>query len=95
AEYGSRTPLAEIPDWVTLEVITGGFATGNLLASGELTDYERELAARVPGIRKGFERLDLNAWHLTDDGLETLQQRLASCDYSVDVPEEAALLTVA
>ncbi|WP_248731056.1 hypothetical protein [Pseudomonas sp. MWU13-2517] len=95
AEYGSRTPLVEIPAWVTLEVITGGFATGNLLAGGELTDYERELTASITGIRKGFERLDLNAWYLTDDGLEALQQRLASGDYSVDVPEEAALLTVA
>lgn len=95
AEYGSRTPLAEIPAWVTLEVITGGFATGNLLAGGELTDYERELAASIPGIRKGFERLDLNTWHLTDEGLEHLQQRLTRCDYRVDVPEEAALLTVA
>ncbi len=95
AEYGSRTPLAEIPAWVTLEVITGGFATGNLLAGGELTDYERELAASIPGIRKGFERLDLNAWHLTDDGLKSLQQRLTRGDYSVELPEEAALLTVA
>ncbi|WP_426134824.1 hypothetical protein [Pseudomonas sp. PWP3-1b2] len=95
AEYGSRTPIAEIPAWVTLEVITGGFTTGNLLAGGELTDYERELAASIPSIRQGFERLDINAWHLTDDGLEALQQRLISCDYRIDVPEEAALLTVA
>ncbi|QHD07451.1 hypothetical protein [Pseudomonas sp. R76] len=94
-EYGSRTPIAEVPAWVTLEVVTGGFATGNLLAGGELTDYERELAASIPGIRPGFERLDINAWHLTDDGLETLHSRLARCDYAVDVPEEAALLTVA
>lgn len=94
-EYGSRTPIAEIPGWVTLEVVTGGFATGNLLAGGELTAYERELAASIPGIRPGFERLDINAWHLTDDGLEALNSRLARCDYAVDVPEEAALLTVA
>eukprot|EP01038_Epipyxis_sp_PR26KG_P019927 gene19927-28207_t len=67
AEYGSRTPIAGLPAWVTLEVITGGFATGNLLAGGELTDYERELAASIPGVRQGFERLDINAWHLTDD----------------------------
>ena len=95
AEYGSRTPIAEIPHWVTPEVITGGFATGNLLAGGELTDYERELAASIPGIRQGFERLDINAWHLTDEGLAALHQRLTRCDYRVDVPEEAALLTVA
>lgn len=94
-KYGSRTPIAEIPGWVTLEVVTGGFATGNLLAGGELTDYERELAASIPGIRPGFERLDINAWHLTDDGLEALHSRLARFDYAVDVPEEAALLTVA
>ena len=94
-EYGSRTPVAEIPAWVTLEVVTGGFATGNLSAGGELTEYERELAVSIPGIRPGFERLDINAWHLTDDGLESLHSRLARCDYAVDVPEEAALLTVA
>ncbi|MGU9830808.1 hypothetical protein [Pseudomonas sp. LF242] len=94
-EYGSRTPIAQMPAWVTLEVVTGGFATGNFLAGGELTAYERELAASIPGIRPGFERLDINAWHLTDDGLEALHSRLARCDYAVDVPEEAALLTVA
>lgn len=95
AEYGSRAPIAGLPAWVTLEVVTGGFATGNLLAGGELTDYERELAASIPGIRPGFERLDINAWHLTDGGLDALHQRLSTCDYRVDVPEEAALLTVA
>lgn len=95
ADYGSRTPLADVPAWVTLEVATGGFATGRLLAGGTLTDEERRLADSVPCSRPGFERLDLNAWHLTDCGIQSLQERLVSGHYRIDVPEEAALLTVA
>lgn len=91
ADYGSRTPFAEIPAWATPEVVTGGFATGRLLAGGELSEYERELAASIPGIRTGHERLDLNAWHLGDAGIRMLQARLESGDYRIDVPEEAAL----
>lgn len=33
-EVGSRTPVADLPAWVTLEVLTGGFATGNAMAAG-------------------------------------------------------------
>ena len=33
-EVGSRTPVANLPAWVTLEVLTGGFATGKALAAG-------------------------------------------------------------
>lgn len=95
AQYGSRTPFADTPSWVTLEVATGGFATGRLLAGGEPGEYERELAASIPGVRAGAERLDLNAWHLTENGIEALQRRLAAGDYRIDVPEEAALPTVA
>jgi hypothetical protein len=47
AEYGSRTPFPDIPTWVTPEVTTGGFATGNFLAGGELTEYECELALSI------------------------------------------------
>lgn len=94
-DYGSRTPLAGIPDWVTLEVVTGGFATGQLLAGGPLADFERELAARTPGIRAGHERRDLNTYFLGEAGVAQLQARLADGDYRVDLPEEAALLTVA
>lgn len=95
ASYGSRTPFADVPEWVTLEVVTGGFATGQYMAGGALTEYERHLAASIPGIRPGFERLDLNTWHLTEEGIEVLQTKLASGDYRIEVPEEAALLTVA
>ena len=31
---GSRTPVLDTPPWVTLEVVTGGFVTGNMLAGG-------------------------------------------------------------
>ena len=95
ALYGSRIPLVDVPEWVTLEVATGGFATGQYLAGGALTVYERRLAASIPGIRPGFERLDLNTWHLTDEGIEALQKQLVNSDYRIDVPEEAALLYVA
>src|SRR5690349_20011710 len=33
---GSRTPVAGTPPWATLQVLTGGFATGALLAGGPL-----------------------------------------------------------
>lgn len=95
ALYGSRAPLVDVPEWVTLEVGTGGFATGQYLAGGALTDYERWLVTSIPGIRPGFERLDLNTWHLTDEEIEALQKQLENNDYRVDVPEEAALLSVA
>lgn len=94
AQYGSRVPFADIPAWVTLEVATGGFATGQLLAGGDLTAFEEQLAASIPGIRAGHERLDLNVWHLSDAGIAALQARLAKGNYQIDVPEEAALLTV-
>src|SRR5689334_20550420 len=42
-EVGSRTPLAGVPGWATLEVVTGGFATGELLAGGPLREHERLL----------------------------------------------------
>ncbi|MFJ2319655.1 hypothetical protein [Pseudomonas sp. NPDC087817] len=94
AQYGSRIPFADLPEWVTLEVATGGFATGQLQAGGDLTAYERQLAASIPGIRAGHERFDLNAWHLSDPGVAALQERLAKGNYQIDVPEEASLLTV-
>lgn len=95
ALYGSRAPFVDVPVWVTLEVVAGGFATGQYLAGGALTEYEQRLAASIPGIRPGFERLDLNTWHLTDEGVEALQKQLVNSNYRVDVPEEAALLSVA
>src|SRR5262245_31627598 len=40
---GSRTPIRDVPAWATLEVVKGGFATGNLLAGGPLQPHEMAL----------------------------------------------------
>ncbi len=84
---GSRTPTAA-PAWVTLEVVTGGFATGGYHAGGPLAPWEVALAAalRVPATR-----LALNLAHLEGRAAELL----ASGAYRIDVPEEGALLVVA
>ena len=94
-EYGSRTPLSQTPAWATLEVVTGGFATGELLAAGPLQEHERTLFAnlQVSGEKDG--RSPLNAHFLTDTGLADLQQKLETKCYDVDIPEEGALLVVA
>lgn len=84
-----------MPAWATLKVATGGFATGRLLAGGELTGYERSLAASLADVRADQERLDLNLWHLSDAGIDHLQQLLGNGHYRIDLPEEAALLMVA
>lgn len=85
---GSRTPT-EAPAWVTLEVVTGGFATGTYLAGGPLLDRERALAETLD---LPATRLALNVHFLTSDDAAAW---LASGCYRVDVPEEAALLVVA
>lgn len=91
---GSRTPVPA-PAWATLEVVTGGFATGALLADGPLLDHERALL-RSLGLPEGADaRARLNAWHLGEDGLAALRDRLRDGRYRVDVPEEGALLVAA
>ncbi|MFK4597638.1 hypothetical protein [Streptomyces pristinaespiralis] len=89
---GSRTPVAGLPAWVTPEVVHGGFATGGAAAGGPLLPYEAE-AAREAGVPA--ERRALFDHFLTEPGLVTLWDLLDSGRYSVTVPEEAALLTVA
>lgn len=92
---GSRTPVAA-PAWATLEVVTGGFATGALLAGGPLQPHENQLAAEV-GVAPDTDwtRPALNAYFLSDAGLAQLQERLRSGCYDVRLPEEGALLAVA
>ncbi|MBK8691253.1 MAG: hypothetical protein IPN17_02825 [Deltaproteobacteria bacterium] len=91
---GSRTPVPA-PAWATLEVVTGGFATGALLAGGPLLEHERSLL-RSLGLPEGADaRARLNAWHLGEDGLAALRDRLRDGRYRVDVPEEGALLVAA
>lgn len=85
---GSRTPT-NAPAWVTLDVVTGGFATGGYGAGGALRDHERALAERlgVPATR-----LALNLEFLMSAETSEL---LASGRYRIDVAEEGALLVVA
>lgn len=89
---GSRTPVDGLPAWVTPEVVRGGFATGAAAAGGPLRPHEAALAERtgVPA-----ERGALFAWHLSEAGLAELWSLLDSGGYRVEVPEQAALLTVA
>lgn len=96
---GSRTPLKNTPNWVTLEVVTGGFATGNLLAGGELTDFEHELLLKLKANCDSNDpnqvRLWLNSYFISDAGLAELQQRLKNQHYTTHLPEESALMMVA
>lgn len=94
-DVGSRTPLEGIPTWATLEVITGGFTTGALLAGGSLLDHEIALLMELPPVPDGDARRVLNGHYLTEQGLTGLQDRLRSGRYDVGVPEEGALLVVA
>jgi hypothetical protein len=89
---GSRTPVRDLPAWVTPEVLRGGFATGAPSAGGPLTEYEAE-AARRAGVPQ--DRRALFAYWLSEDGLAQLCELLDSGRYEVTVPEEAALLTMA
>ncbi|MFI1925578.1 MULTISPECIES: hypothetical protein [unclassified Streptomyces] len=89
---GSRTPVRDLPAWVTPEVLRGGFATGAPSAGGPLTEYETE-AARRAGVP--LDRQALFAYWLSEDGLARLYELLDAGRYEVTVPEEAALLTVA
>jgi len=85
---GSRTPVAGLPAWVTPEVVRGGFATGTPAAAGPLRPHETR-----PGLPA--DRAALFAYHLTDAGQAELCALLDSGGYRLELPEQAALLTVA
>jgi hypothetical protein len=93
--YGSRTPVDGAPAWATLEVVTGGFATGKLLGEGPLQPHEEQLLNSLGSVHRGDERRALNAHFLTDAGFAELQQRLRVGCYDISIPEEGALLVVA
>lgn len=93
--YGSRTPLSKIPAWVSLEVAAGGFATGRLLAGGELQAHEQEWLKTLKLENTTEPRLSLNQYFLTGAGLEQLQTWLANGQYEITVPEEGAFLVMA
>jgi hypothetical protein len=87
-DVGSRTPTSA-PAWVTLDVVTGGFATGAYSAGGALRDHERALAERLA---IAPTRLALNLHYSTSPDAQEL---VASGRYRIDVPEEGALLVLA
>lgn len=93
---GSRTPVADTPAWVTLEVAHGGFATGKYLAETSLRDDEAAVVAALPSEAQGTTpRERLNLWYLTDTGQLQLLTALADGTYRIDLPEDAALMVVA
>jgi len=92
---GSRVPVREVPAWATLEVVTGGFGTGQLLAGGPLLDHERQLLAQLRDVSDSDARRALNGYFVTDEGLANLQDRLRSRQFDITVPEEGALIVVA
>jgi len=95
-EIGSRTPVADTPAWVTLEVAHGGFATGRYLTESPLRDDELDLVRSLPtGAPGTTDRERLNLWYLGDEGQAMLLRALRSEQYRVDLPEESALLVVA
>ncbi|MGI5183594.1 hypothetical protein ACQEVZ_45810 [Dactylosporangium sp. CA-152071] len=89
---GSRTPVKDLPAWVTPGVVRGGFATGSAAAEGPLLPHEQALATRM---RVAADRAELFRHHLGKHGLTDLWTLLDTGAYRVDLPEEAALLTVA
>lgn len=89
---GSRVPVAGFPEWLTPEIVRGGFATGAASAGGPLAEDEVALARRI-GIKE--DRAHLFAWFLSDAGLELLGAWLDSGLYRIHLPEHGALLAVA
>ena len=93
-DYGSRTPVESVPVWATLEVVTGGFATGQLLAAGPLQEHEQELLQTLSADQPPEPRRALNAYFLSEAGLADLSRKLQTGCYDVALPEEGALLVV-
>lgn len=92
---GSRIPVKDLPPWVTLEVLWGGYSSGKALAEHSLDKDEIELAERL-GLPDGPDRrAKIFAYYLSDAGLAELYSLLDSGMYAVKLPEDAALLTVA
>jgi hypothetical protein len=94
-QIGVRTPVFGTPAWATLEVVTGGFATGNLLAGGALTDVEKDLAQEINIPIGPDTRALLNSYFISQEGVERLCKHASSGQFTVNLPEEGALLAVA
>ncbi|MBU6951752.1 hypothetical protein [Hahella sp. HN01] len=92
---GSRTPVSNTPAWVTLEVATGGFATGNFLAGAPLTENEIAFAKKLSLPINTETRAALNSYFLSEEGVNLLNQHISEGRFSISVPEEGALAIVA
>jgi len=94
---GSRTPVTDMPVWATPEIVRGGFATGGYAAGGKLLQHEKDLAADLNLKTRSVSvvRRSINAWFLSDAGIERLKDLIQARHFRVAQPEEAALLTVA
>lgn len=92
---GSRKPVSRYPAWVTLDVVTGGFATGTSPAAGPLLPHESDLLQELGLSGTPTPRLALNRYFLSDAGLARLQDAVTANRYVIDVAEEAALPTIA
>ncbi|QEI05692.1 hypothetical protein FXN63_07435 [Pigmentiphaga aceris] len=92
---GNRKPVDGYPEWVTLEVATGGFATGVALAAGPLLPHEVALLDELGLSDTASPRLALNRYFLSDAGLDRLRNAVSSRQVVIDTPEEAALPVVA
>lgn len=94
-DVGSRTPVVNTPAWVTLEVAHGGLVTGRYVAERPIDEDEQAWLAGVPRAAGTTDRMRLNTWFLSDEGLERLADLLRTGHYSIDVPEHGALLVLA
>ncbi len=102
-DIGSRTPIRDMPPWVTLEVIHGGFASGGLAASGNWKPHEIEKLQALRSsaglskddldlVLKAKDRSSLNMFYLSDNGSAELREMLESGCYRIRIAEEGALL---
>lgn len=92
---GSRQPVARLPEWVTLEIVTGGFATGSTPAAGPLLPHEIALLEQLGLSCETSPRLALNRYFLSDVGQDRLRKAVEARHFVIEVAEEAALPTVA
>lgn len=92
---GSRTPVQNTPPWVTLEVVHGGFATGNWAAARPLQPHEIQKLDAAPRPSQLTDCAALNLYYLGDLGRPELAAMLANGHFRVAVPEEGALLIAA
>jgi hypothetical protein len=83
---GSRKPVEDFPVWVTPEVVSGGFASGQAAAGGPLKPHEAALAQQV-GVPE--DRGALAGHYMSDDGVTYLRGMLDTGGYKVFFPHRA------